>query len=209
MREIEDKGTEHDPCVRKAAMRKAHGARRAALRLNPSLKRQLDEAIVHHTLELVGRLSGAGRNIAAYNPLPSEPGPADFAQALLDQARTVFLPVSLPDGTLAWAEADSALKPGALKPGALGVAEPTGARYNSNVLRSCGLVVVPALAVDKQGMRLGKGAGYYDRALACIAGAGVRLAAVVYEDEVVASVPAEAHDRPVDFIVSPSGIFPV
>ena len=102
---------------------------------------------------------------------------------------------------LAWAQhgaADAA--------GALGITEPDGPRFTSNVLSSCGLVVAPALAVDRQGMRLGKGAGYYDRALA---GLDVPVAAVVYGWEVMDAVPHDAHDQAVDAVITPEGFFRV
>ena len=182
----------------KAAMRAAHVAARRDLR-GTERKRELDNAIVAATLACIDDFGARGTNIAAYNPLGSEPGPADFAAQLATAARTLFLPISLPGGVLAWAQhgaSDAA--------GALGITEPHGPRYNSNVLRSCGLVVAPALAVDRQGMRLGKGAGYYDRALA---GLGVPVAAVVYDWEVVDAVPHDAHDQAVDAVITPEGFF--
>ncbi|WJY97106.1 5-formyltetrahydrofolate cyclo-ligase family protein [Corynebacterium fournieri] len=164
-------------------------------------KSTLDQAIVQASLECLEDFGASGTNIAAYNPLPSEPGPADFAARLAPAARAVFLPISLADGVLAWAQAgqDDAL-------GSLGIAEPRGARFTSAVLRSCGMLVVPALAVDRQGMRLGKGAGYYDRALA---GLDVPVAAVVFDWEVVEAVPHDAHDQAVDAVITPEGFFRV
>lgn len=200
--------------VSKDSMRQAHTAARARLRAQPERKQLIDGAVAHHTLTCVNAFGAAGTNIAAYNPLPSEPGPPDFAALLSAQARTVFLPISLPGGQLAWAEARAGAggSAGGMVAGALGVAEPVGPRFTSGVLRSCGLVVVPALAVDRGGMRLGKGAGYYDRALARLRGPGGRrvpVAAVVYADEVVGSVPHDAHDIPVDAVITPDGFFAV
>lgn len=179
-------------------MRAAHSATRRDLR-GTERKHELDQAIVAATLACVDDFGARGTNIAAYNPLGSEPGPADFAARLAAAARTLFLPISLPDGVLAWAQHGT--KDAA---GALGITEPDGPRYTSNVLRSCGLVVAPALAVDRQGMRLGKGAGYYDRALA---GPDVPVAAVVYDWEVVDAVPHDAHDQAVDAVITPEGFF--
>ena len=190
-----------DAAAAKRAMRAAHATARAALRAQPERKHALDRALVAATLDCMEEFGAVGANIAAYNPLPSEPGPADFAQLLAPHARTLFLPISLPGGVLAWAQLG-----GATAAGALGVAEPGGARYTSAVLRSCGLVIAPALAVDTQGMRLGKGAGYYDRALA---GLGVPVAAVVFDEEVVDAVPHDSHDQPVDAVITPAGFFRV
>jgi len=61
---------------------------------------------------------------------------------------------------------------------------------------------VPALAVDAAGRRLGRGGGSYDRALARV-GPLIPLIALVYDDELIEHVPAEAHDIPVRATASP------
>lgn len=188
----------------KAEMRAAHSARRAALSQDPARKAALDASIVDATLACIEHAGARAKNIAAYNPLRSEPGPRDFAHCLSTATRTLFLPISLPDGVLAWGVAGASAAAGAL-----GVAEPVGARFTSNVLRSCGLVVAPALAVDGNGMRLGKGAGYYDRALAGLDTLNTPVAAVIYDEEFVDAVPHDAHDQPVDFVITPRGFFRV
>jgi 5-formyltetrahydrofolate cyclo-ligase len=66
------------------------------------------------------------------------------------------------------------------------------------------VVVVPALAVDRRGVRLGRGGGYYDRALVH-ARADAVLVALVFDDELVDELPAEEHDRLVTAVVTPSG----
>lgn len=188
-----------DPTAAKAAMRAAHTARRKQLRQDPERKAALDAAIVANTAACLAHFGALGTPVAAYSPLPSEPGPADFPARIAAHAHPVWLPISLPGGVLAWARHDSGSAPGAL-----GIAEPTGPREDSGVLISCGLVVVPALGVDKQKMRLGKGAGYYDRALA---GLAVPVAAVVFDHEVVDAVPHEPHDQPVDAVITPAGFW--
>lgn len=188
-----------DPTSAKQRMRDVHGAARRRLKADPATKARLDRAVVTHAQACITHFNAAARPIAAYNPLPSEPGPADFAAQLAESASAVWLPISLPGGVLSWARHD-----GSVGPGALGIAEPVGARFNSNVLRSCALVIVPALAVDSQHMRLGKGAGYYDRALA---GLSVPVAAVVFAEELVQHVPHEPHDVPVDAVITPEGFF--
>jgi len=69
------------------------------------------------------------------------------------------------------------------------------------------VVLVPLLAWDEKGQRLGYGAGYFDRALARISPA--QIAAVVYDDEVLDEVPVEPHDRPVGAALTPSGLLPL
>jgi 5-formyltetrahydrofolate cyclo-ligase len=70
-------------------------------------------------------------------------------------------------------------------------------------LAQAAIVVVPALSVDRRGNRLGRGRGYYDRALSDLAGSVV---AVVYDDELIDEVPAEPHDRRVDAVLQPRGL---
>ncbi|WP_267207773.1 5-formyltetrahydrofolate cyclo-ligase [Corynebacterium sp. Marseille-P8863] len=185
------------PTEDKRTLRARHTEFRRRLRRDAARKASLDAAILTNAVACIDAFGARGANISAYNPLPTEPGPADFAAQLRRHARSVFIPISLPDGVLAWSLAD-----GATQPGALGVAEPTGARFTSRVLSSCALLLVPALAVDARGMRLGKGAGYYDRALA---GLDVPTAAVLYDEEVIDTVPHDAHDVPVHAIITPRG----
>ncbi|NEC18679.1 5-formyltetrahydrofolate cyclo-ligase, partial [Streptomyces parvus] len=67
--------------------------------------------------------------------------------------------------------------------------------------------LLPGLAVDGAGMRLGRGGGSYDRVLARLTAAGAHpsLVVLLYENEVVARVPAEPHDHPVDAVITPAG----
>lgn len=182
----------------KQRMRDEHRAYRRRLRAAGERKRELDEAITAHLRDLV--TSTGAVNVAAYHPLASEPGGVGFIPTLVAMSRTVFLPISLAHGELQWA-----VHTGAERAGAHGITEPSGARFNSNVLRSCDLVVVPALAVDDAGMRLGKGAGYYDRALAALP-RSLPTVAVVYSRERVRDVPHEEHDIPVTAVITEAGL---
>ncbi|MFJ6952794.1 5-formyltetrahydrofolate cyclo-ligase, partial [Micromonospora aurantiaca (nom. illeg.)] len=65
------------------------------------------------------------------------------------------------------------------------------------------LVVVPAVAVDRRGIRLGRGGGSYDRALARVP-ATVPTVALLHDGELVAAVPALPHDRPVHCVITPA-----
>ena len=88
----------------------------------------------------------------------------------------------------------------------IGVVESTGERLGSDAIASVDLVIVPALAVDHQGYRLGRGAGYYDRALPL---ATAPIAALLFNGEIIDEVPHEAHDVPVTMAITPSGVFRV
>ena len=128
---------------------------------------------------------------AAYVSIGSEPGTA----LLLSRLDDVLLPVLLHDGDLDWALYD-----GELVPGPLGLLEPAGRRLGRDAVADCSLVVVPALAVDRSGTRLGRGGGSYDRAL-CRTSALV--VAALHVGELRETLPAEPHDQPVDAVVLP------
>ncbi|HKS44151.1 MAG TPA: 5-formyltetrahydrofolate cyclo-ligase [Amycolatopsis sp.] len=130
--------------------------------------------------------------VCCYVPFGSEPGSVALLDVLRGARARVLLPVIPPEpGPLDWAEYTGT---GALVPGRLrGVLEPSGPRLGPSALGSAGLVLLPALAVDHAGVRLGRGAGYYDRSLVH-AGPETALVAVVRDDELVERLPAEAHD---------------
>jgi 5-formyltetrahydrofolate cyclo-ligase len=82
--------------------------------------------------------------------------------------------------------------------------EPSGPRLGTSAITDCDLVLVPALAMDRHGNRLGRGAGCYDRALG-LARPGVPVAALLHDGELVPSVPTEPHDVPLTAAVTPRG----
>jgi 5-formyltetrahydrofolate cyclo-ligase len=172
----------------KPAMRAAILAARMALPVPE--RRRRDTAIA-------AALASLARGVvAAFVPLAHEPGDLE---ALVD-ARSVLLPVLRDDNDLDWAVFD-----GSLAPGRFGLREPTGVRLGVDAVLGADLLVVPALAVDGRGGRLGRGGGSYDRVLARVAGA-VPALAVVDDEEVVPAVPMEPHDRPVQGYVTPGGV---
>ena len=88
-------------------------------------------------------------------------------------------------------------------PGPRGLLQPSEARRGAETVARAEVVIVPALAVSESGMRLGRGGGSYDRALARV-GEQVPTIALVYDDELLPSVPAAPHDRPVRAVATPS-----
>jgi 5-formyltetrahydrofolate cyclo-ligase len=137
--------------------------------------------------------------VAAYVPVGSEPG--GLLPAVLEAAGArVLLPVVLPSFDLDWAVyagRDS------LVPARRGLLEPAGSRLGPSAVTACDLVVVPALAIDRSGNRLGRGAGCYDRVLRLVP-AGVPVVALLHDGELLPSVPAEPHDVPVTAAVTPA-----
>ena len=80
--------------------------------------------------------------------------------------------------------------------------QPPGALLGVTAIADADVIVVPALAVDARGMRLGRGRGFYDRALARVP-AGRSVIALLYDGECPVAVPAEPHDRRVTGVVTP------
>lgn len=144
------------------------------------------------------------RTVAAYVSVGGEPGTRALLDALRERGVRVLLPVLLPDDDLDWAAYEGAER---LVPAGRGLLEPDGARLGVDAVLQARVVLLPGLAVDGRGMRLGRGGGSYDRVLGRLekAGAGAALAVLLYDREVVGRVPEEPHDRPVHIAVTPGG----
>jgi 5-formyltetrahydrofolate cyclo-ligase len=178
----------------KAALRSRVLARRAA---RPDGERAVAAAAL--TAVLLRGLAGV-RTLAAFVPEPAEPGAGRLPAAYAQLGARVLLPVVPAEGReLGWA-VDS----GRLAPGRFGLLEPVGPRLGPTALGTAEVVVVPAVAVSRSGVRLGRGGGYYDRALRH-AHPEARVVAVVFDDELVEDLPSEPHDRRVTAVVTPSG----
>ncbi|RST11048.1 5-formyltetrahydrofolate cyclo-ligase [Streptomyces sp. WAC05374] len=142
------------------------------------------------------------RTVAAYVSVGSEPGTRALLDALRERGVRVLLPVLLEDNDLDWAAYEGAER---LVRARRGLLEPAGPRLGPEAVLEAGTVLLPGLAVDARGMRLGRGGGSYDRVLARIARGGHDPALVVllYANEVVERVPEEPHDHPVHAVVTP------
>jgi len=90
-----------------------------------------------------------------------------------------------------------------LKLGAFSLLEP--AIHLPEVEATADVILVPGMAFDRFGRRLGRGGGYYDRLLSQFE--GVRVG-VCFEEQMLSEVPSEAHDLDVHFVITPAGIFP-
>lgn len=167
--------------------------------------RREDSAIISHAAALLRSLAPSETSVAAYSPLSGEPGGNLLLDALQGEASSLLLPISLPDGQLDWAPYEGRL---ALTPGVLGIAEPTSTRLGPDAINSCRLILVPALGVTPEGVRLGKGGGFYDRALARFAESEnpPLTAVLLYNGEIRDDIPVEDHDMPVDLAITPSGV---
>lgn len=180
----------------KTALRKRLIAARAQL---PESFRNDAGRLIRDNLLSLPELGAAG-TVAAYYSVGSEPPTGSLVYALWKRGSYVVLPVLLPDGDLDWASYEG---PDSLAPGRRGLMEPTEARRGVGTVSRADVVLVPALAVSVTGQRLGRGGGSYDRALARV-GPRVPTIALLYDDELLPSVPAAAHDQPVRAVARPS-----
>ncbi|WP_242610962.1 5-formyltetrahydrofolate cyclo-ligase [Blastococcus saxobsidens] len=183
-----------DPAAAKATLRAGFLARRVA---RPENERAAAADAIADVL--VARLTGV-RTLAAFVPDPTEPGHGRIPAAFAGLGARVLLPVVPAQGR----QLDWAVDTGRHEPGRFGLMEPGGPRLDATAIGAADVVVVPALVVDRAGIRLGRGGGYYDRALVH-ARPDALLVTLAFDDEVVDELPAEEHDRPVDAVVTPSG----
>jgi 5-formyltetrahydrofolate cyclo-ligase len=167
--------------------------------LTPSARRLAAAQLQDQTLSFVRREHPS--TIAAYVPVGPEPGGPDLPARLAATGARVLLPVLLGDNDLDWA-----VFTGDLTPGPRGLLEPTGPRLGVEALGSADLILVPALAVDRSGRRMGRGGGSYDRALTR---ATAPVVALLHDNELIETVPAEPHDRPVHGVITPGTGFVV
>ena len=180
----------------KAALRRRLLAGRAGLSLpqRAAAARALRDAVLG-----LPQAQMAG-TVAAYYSLASEPDTHGLIYALWKRGTYVLLPLLRPDADLDWASYEG---PDSLRPGPRGLAEPAEPPRGVDAVARADLVIVPALAVDRSGVRLGRGGGSYDRALARVA-ASVPTIALLYDGELLDEVPAGGHDQRVRLAARPS-----
>jgi 5-formyltetrahydrofolate cyclo-ligase len=198
---------EGSPEVAKRALRRRLRAARAPWRDDPAAAAAEGAAL--RDVVLADPRVAAARTVAAYAAVPGEPQTAPLLRALLAAGTTVLLPRLLDGGVLDWVELPAA-PPGADPLAVLrggrgpGGPEPPGPGLGVDALAGVDVVLVPALAVDTGGRRLGQGLGCYDRALR--AAVSAPAVALVHDAEVLdaasEAVPAEPWDRPVDAVAT-------
>jgi 5-formyltetrahydrofolate cyclo-ligase len=183
--------------ARKRALRAELRERR---RVKPAATRAADSAaLTQHLVDLVTDLDAG--YLAAYLSTPDEPDTRDFLAWAAERGTRVLIPVSRADGLLDWAPYDG----DAEDVDVLGMPTPTTELLGPIAINGVDLILVPAAAVDRTGMRMGWGMGYFDKTLGSME-ACPPVYAVIFDDELVDSVPRERHDMPVSGVVTPSGI---
>ena len=159
------------------------------------LGEQLDAFVADHL--------PSGSTICAYVPVNTEPGSIEILDMLLRRSVRVLLPVARTSSEdvplpLRWGE----YRPDALTRGRWGLLEPAEPWLPCSALAEAALVLVPALAVDRTGVRLGRGRGFYDRSLPN-RDPQAWLIAMVRDEELVGELPADPHDVPMTHALTP------
>lgn len=156
------------------------------------------QAIADHAITIPELRRAA--TVAAYVSTATEPGTGPLLDALSRAGKRVILPVLQADGDLDWAA-----HTGDLVAARRGLLEPTGPHLGTDAIATADVVLTPGLAVDRSGLRLGRGGGSYDRSLSRVP-VGTFTCVLLYDDEVLDEVPADVHDRPVTAALTPSGL---
>jgi 5-formyltetrahydrofolate cyclo-ligase len=171
----------------------ARAARRA---LSDAERRLASQRIVDRLLALPEIRQAS--TVLLYAPLREEVDLAGAVSALRERGvRTLFPRVRNAD--LELVAASDLLT---LQLGHRGVREPAGRAVDPSVVD---VAVVPGVAFDPRGGRLGAGGGHYDRLLACLAADGTRIG-VAFTCQLVPHVPTEPHDQPVDVVITEGGV---
>jgi 5-formyltetrahydrofolate cyclo-ligase len=180
---------------RKIALRRVVAGRRAEM---PEAERTAAGRTLRDAILALPEAQMAG-TVAAYISIGTEPETRGLVYAFWKRGTYVLLPLLRDDDDLDWASYEG---PDSLAAGPRGLLQPTEPGRGVAAITSADLVIVPALAVDRGGLRLGRGGGSYDRALARV-GAAVPTVALIYDDEMLDEVPAAPHDQRVGMVGQP------
>jgi 5-formyltetrahydrofolate cyclo-ligase len=167
-------------------------------RITPSHERRdATDAVTAHLKQLAGGI----RSMAAYLSTPDEPNTREFLGWACEQGIRVLIPYSREDGLLDWAPYDGKEEAEDVQ----GMPVPTTQLLGPIAINAVDLIVVPAACVDESGMRMGWGRGYFDKTLGSME-RRPPVYAVIFDSELLETVPSEVHDQRVDGVVRPSGI---
>ncbi|WP_448407876.1 5-formyltetrahydrofolate cyclo-ligase [Mycolicibacterium sp. XJ647] len=177
--------------------------RAAILSARRALPPQEHDADAHALVTHLSALVAGGETVCAYVPVGSEPGSSELIDSLQRRGVEVLLPVARHDAAgiplpLQWGR----YRPGELVDARFGLREPAQPWLGAEAVAGVSTILVPALAVDRTGVRLGRGAGFYDRSLR-LAGRDTQMIAVVRDEELLDELPAEPHDVPMTHALTP------
>ena len=185
----------------KADLRVAVLGRREAL---PEGERaSLSRRILAEVLDLPSyRRSGV---VLAYASFGSELTTGEFLRRVLEDGKVLLLPRVEHNGLRLYEVRDVVRD---LAPGTWGIREPVPNRCPDVDPASVGFALVPGVAFDRSGLRLGYGGGFYDRLLKDGLPNSTPLVSGAFEVQIVDEVPVDPHDAPVDTVVTEKGIYP-
>ncbi|WP_313812755.1 5-formyltetrahydrofolate cyclo-ligase [Glutamicibacter sp.] len=193
-----------DPLSKKSARAAVRAARK---NIPEHLRATRAEQLCSTVREYLAQLTPVVRGVALYYSSPEEPDTEALMRQLVDDGIHVYLPVCEAEHRLSWVrwEPGIELERSAHAP----VMEPVGRRYGVELFEqeeAISTLFIPALSIDSNGRRLGQGGGYYDRFLPRIEHTPVQIAALVYDEEYLpaGSFEVDAHDAPVDLVITPS-----
>ena len=177
--------------IDKATLRRQ--MRQAKAALTPEQKQAESRAVWQHVE--VTPVFAEAEHILLYHSLPDELGSHEVIDRWVELGKKVYLPVVIGDDLVVRSYSSEAMQQGAFS-----IMEPSGLDVDTDVLQ---LIIVPGVAFDASGNRLGRGKGYYDRLLSrtkatCIG--------VCYNCQLQEAIPAEAHDKVMHYIITPQGV---
>jgi 5-formyltetrahydrofolate cyclo-ligase len=184
----------------KRMLRRAVELRRASR--SPEQRHRDDEARVAVLDAVLGERPPA--TVAAYLSAGVEPGTLQVVGGLAAHGVRVLLPVLSRGTAPAWAPYAG---PDALQLGRHGILEPSTDPLPEDRLADAELILAPALAANTVGDRLGRGGGWYDRALASAA-PSAPVWVLLNSDEVLPVIPVHSWDRHVDALITPEALLP-
>ena len=186
-----------DPEVQKRVLRAELRERRQNM---PAHEREhATEGFTARLEELVG--STGAESLSCYLSMPTEPNTRPFVNWAEARGIRVLFPVTREDGLLDWTVGEDEVETLGLH----GVPEPVGELLGPMAINDVDLILVPAAAIDAEGMRLGWGRGYFDKTLGSM-GKCPPVYAVIFDSELVEWVPREVHDQAVNGVVTPTRI---
>jgi 5-formyltetrahydrofolate cyclo-ligase len=181
------------------------GLREQLVAARRSVADDVQAAEARSLTEHLGAAVSSDSTVCAYVPVGDEPGSIEMLDLLLRRTGRVLLPVARTTAddspvALQWGE----YRPGQLVAARFGLLEPAEPWLPATTLAEASIVLVPALAVDRAGVRLGRGRGFYDRTLVH-RDPRTRLIAVIRDEELLDELPHESHDVPMTHALTPGG----
>ncbi|HEX5857564.1 MAG TPA: 5-formyltetrahydrofolate cyclo-ligase [Microbacterium sp.] len=186
----------HDVAHEKRALRAELRERRQLL---SDAQRDAAAAGIRGQLDALVDTVGA-RAVSCFLSTTTEPGTREFVEAAVRRGIRVLLPVTRADGLLDWSVATPG---GDIAEGLFGLPEPVGELLGPIAVNDVDLMIIPAAAIDRSGMRLGWGRGYFDKTIGSMQRCPP-VYAVIYDSELLDAVPSDVHDQPVTGVVTPT-----